>query len=207
MSDRFSVLRQALRDDDSMAARVALAEVEPVDDALDELAARARDGSQAAVELLIETLDETGVVRAFAGAALLDAAAVDDVSQDALISVAESIHRFSGQAKVTTWVHRIVRNRVVDHLRRQRATDPLPADDLGPGHRMSSMLATRATVREALAALPDLYREPVVLRDLESLPYQEVAERLGRPLGTVKAQIARGRALVAAALAEPETGG
>src|SRR5690625_5401277 len=93
VSDRFPVLRQALRDDDSMAARVALAEVEPVEDALDELAARARDGSQAAVELLIETLDETGVVRAFAGAALLDAAAVDDVSQDALISVAESIHR------------------------------------------------------------------------------------------------------------------
>ncbi|HLS62272.1 MAG TPA: RNA polymerase sigma factor [Ruania sp.] len=207
MSDRFPVLRQALRDDDSMAARVALAEVEPMEDALDELAARARDGSQAAVELLIETLDETGVVRAFAGAALLDAAAVDDVSQDALISVAESIHRFSGQAKVTTWVHRIVRNRVVDHLRRQRATDPLPPDDLGPAHRMSSMLATRATVREALDALPGLYREPVVLRDLESLPYQDIADRLGRPLGTVKAQIARGRALVAAALAEPEAGG
>jgi len=207
VSGRFSLLREALHAGDGTAARVALAEVSPVEDALDVLALCARDGSQPAIELLIETLDETGVVRAFAGAALLDAAAVDDVSQDALISVAESIHRFSGQAKVTTWVHRIVRNRVVDHLRRQRATEPLPADDLGPGHRMSSMLATRATVREALETLPDLYREPVVLRDLESLPYQEIADRLGRPLGTVKAQIARGRALVAAALAEPETGG
>src|SRR5699024_12720403 len=59
----------------------------------------------------------------------------------------------------TTLFRSIVRNRVVDHLRRQRATDPLPADDVGPGHRMSSMLATRATVREALAALPELYRE------------------------------------------------
>src|SRR5699024_11787465 len=132
---------------------------------------------------------------------LLDAAAVDDVSQDALISVAESIHRLSGQAKVTTGVHRIRRTRVVDHLRRQRATDPLPPDDLGPAHRMSSMLATRATVREALDALPGLYREPVVLRDLESLTYQEIAERLGSQLGTEQEQIARGGAIVATAQA------
>ncbi len=203
MTDRFSVLQAAVRAGDGTAARVALGEISPGEDALDELATLARDGSALAVELLIETLDDTGVVRAFAGAALLDTAAVDDVAQDALISVAESIHSFSGAAKVTTWVHRIVRNRVVDHLRRQRSADPLPPDDVGPAERMSSMLATRATVREALAALPELYREPVVLRDLHSLPYQEIADRLGRPLGTVKAQIARGRALVAAALAEP----
>lgn len=203
MTDRFSVLRDAVRAGDGTAARVALAEVVPLEDALDELAGLAREGSGTAIELLVETLDECGVVRAFAGAALLDAAAVDDVSQDALISVAESIHTFAGDAKITTWVHRIVRNRVVDHLRRQRSTAPLPAEDLGPAARMSSLLATRATVRDALGALPELYREVVVLRDLQNLTYQEIAERLGRPLGTVKAQIARGRALVAASLAGP----
>src|SRR5699024_10909480 len=105
VSDRFPVLREALRAGDDTSARVALAEVSPAEDALDVLAEVARAGSPLAVELLIETLDETGVVRAFAGAALLDAAAVEDVSQDALISVAESIHTFSGTAKVTTWVH------------------------------------------------------------------------------------------------------
>ena len=203
MDERFSLLRKALRAEDGTSARVALADVAPVEDALDELAARAREGSRTAVELLIETLDATGVVRAFAGASLLDATAVDDVNQDALISVAESIHTFSGEAKVTTWVHRIVRNRVVDHLRRQRTAHPLPPDDVGPAERMSSMLATRATVRQALDALPPLYREPVVLRDVEDLPYQVIADRLGRRLGTIKAQIARGRALVAATLAEP----
>lgn len=173
-----------------------------LDDVLDLLGARAAAGSSLATELLVEQLDESGVVRRFVRDALLDESAVDDVCQDALISVATSIRSFSGGSKVTTWVHRIVRNRVVDHLRRQRATTALPDDDVGPGERMSSLIATRATVRAALAALPDLYREPVTLRDLEGLPYAEVADRLGRSIGTVKSQISRGRALVAASLGE-----
>ena len=60
------------------------------------------------------------------------------------------------------------------------------------------------TVRDAVAALPDLYRAPVVLRDLDGLTYEEIAQRLGRTLGAVKVQISRGRALVAATLRVPE---
>jgi DNA-directed RNA polymerase specialized sigma24 family protein len=58
-------------------------------------------------------------------------------------------------------------------------------------------------VRDALAVLPDPYRAPVTLRDLEGLSYAEVADRLALPLGTVKGQISRGRAMLAAALREP----
>src|SRR5699024_6839558 len=137
-------------------------------------------GSTLATELLVEELDATGVVHRFVRGALVDEAAIDDVAQDALISVVASVGSYAGQSKFTTWVHRIVRNRVVDHLRRQRATSPLPAEDLGPAARMSSMIATRTTVREALAALPDLYREPVTLRDLDGLSYAEIAEQTGR---------------------------
>lgn len=103
-------------------------------------------------------------------------------------------------------MHRIARNRVVDHLRRQRATSPLPPEDLGPAERMSSIIATRATVRDVLAALPEPYREPVVLRDVEGLSYAEVGERLGRGVGTVKSQVSRGRALVAASLRGTDVG-
>lgn len=173
-----------------------------LEDVLDLLGARAAAGSPLATELLVELLDESGVVRRFVRGALLDESAVDDVCQDTLISVATSIHSFTGASKVTTWVHRIVRNRVVDHLRRQRATTVLPDDDVAPGARMSSLIATRATVRDALDALPALYREPVTLRDIEGLPYSAVADRLGRSVGTVKSQVSRGRALVAALLGD-----
>lgn len=204
MQEQLSDLGEALDEGDGTTARTALQGVPATDEAvLQELALRAAAGSDVATELLLERLDDSGVVRRFARAALFDDAAIDDVSQDTLISVASSIGSFRGDAKITTWVHRIVRNRVVDHLRRQRATAPLPPDDLAPAARISSMIATRATVREVLASLPELYREPVVLRDLEGLPYAEIAERLDRSLGTVKSQIARGRAMVASGVGDP----
>ena len=194
----------ALDDGDGHTARrVARATTgDAAADVLDAIGLRAAAGSALATELLVEQLDESGVVRRFVRGALLDEAAVDDVSQDVLIAVATSVRSFSGGSRVTTWVHGIVRHRVVDHLRRQRATAPLPDDDVGPSERMSSLIATRATVRDALAALPDLYREPVTLRDIEGLPYATVADRLGRSVPAVKSQISRGRALVASMLGD-----
>lgn len=105
-------------------------------------------------------------MRRFVGASLLDQAAVEDVSQDAMISIADSIGSYTGRGKVTTWVHTIVKHRVVDHLNRQRAT-----------------------VHHALVALPYLYRQPVVLRDIEDHTYADIAQRLNRAEGTVKVQI------------------
>ena len=194
---------EAIGAGDALAARRELATAADDEQRLDvlaRLAASGGHGADLATELLIEQLDASRVVHRFAGAALLDQAAVEDVAQDSLISIAQSIGSFQGSGKVTTWVHRIVRNRVVDHLRRQRATSPLPPEGLGPAARMSSIIATRATVQQVLTGLPELYREPVVLRDVEGLPYAEVADRLGRSIGTVKSQVSRGRALVASRL-------
>ncbi|HLS13445.1 MAG TPA: RNA polymerase sigma factor [Beutenbergiaceae bacterium] len=205
-ADWTSALVGAIRLRDAMTAREVLESGPPAETALDSLGALAagdQPGSELATELLIEVLDRSRVVHRFAGGALLDRSAVDDVVQDSLISIAADIGSYCGDAKITTWVHRIVRNRVVDHLRRQRATAPLPPDDVGPAERISSMIATRATIAEALAGLPDLYRIPVVLRDVDGLAYAEVSERLDRSLGTVKSQVARGRALIAAKLTGP----
>lgn len=201
-------LARAVAAEDAHAARSLLRETPVADEeVLQQLALQAAAGSALATELLIERLDESGVARRFARGSLFDDAAVDDVCQDTLISVASGIGSFRGGAKVTTWVHTIVRNRVVDHLRRQRATSPLPEDDLAPAQRISSMIASRTTVRDALAALPDLYREPVTLRDLEGMAYAEISERLDRSVGTVKSQVSRGRALVAGALRDTHEGG
>lgn len=202
--DSFEGLEHALCNADFSTARritaeVAAASSDCLDDVLALIAGHAKSKPQA-VELLVELLDASGTVRRFAGAALLDHTAVDDVSQDALISIADSVDGYNGSSKVTTWVHSIVRRRVVDHLRRQRATVPLDDGDISPAARMSSIIATRATVRDALETLPELYQAPVVLRDIEGHSYAEIADLLNRAQGTVKAQIARGRAMVAARL-------
>lgn len=170
------------------------------DEALDALAERAAS-SRSALELLVETLDASGVVHRFVGSMLLDRDAIDDVAQDTLISVVQSIASYRGGGRFTSWVHPVVRRRVADHLRRQRETTTLD-EELLPTARMSSMIATRATVQQALADLPELYRIPVMLRDVHGLTYAQVAERTGRTLGTVKSQISRGRAMVAGMLTE-----
>ncbi|WP_256842768.1 RNA polymerase sigma factor [Ornithinimicrobium cryptoxanthini] len=207
MSEHLKELVRALHASDGTAARSLLREIPATDDdSLQELAVAAANGSELGTTLLVERLDESGILHRFARGALFDEGAIDDVVQDSLISVATGISSFRGTAKVTSWVHRIVRNRVVDHLRRQRATAPLPEEDLGPGQRISSLIATRATVQDALAALPDLYRESVTMRDLEGRPYAEIAERLDRSLGTVKSQVSRGRALVAVSLRDLRPG-
>src|SRR5699024_2482221 len=87
----------------------------------------------------------------------------------------------------------------VDHLRRQRETATMN-DELLPAARMSSLIATRVTVQQALAELPELYRVPVTLRDIEGMTYAEIATKLERSLGTVKSQVSRGRALIAGTL-------
>jgi RNA polymerase sigma factor (sigma-70 family) len=202
VDDDTRALVQALRDEDGLAARHAAALLAQ-EHRWQVLAQESAAGSALAVELLLEELDSSGTVRRFVRRSLLDADAVDDVTQDSLISIASSIGSFRGASKVTTWVHQVVQRRVVDHLRRQRTTVPLPDDDLALSARISSMIATRATVQDAVARLPQLYREPVELRDLHGLEYTAIADRLGRSVGTVKAQISRGRAMVAATIGAP----
>lgn len=198
-------LAQHLRAGRLDAARQVVGEMLEADGLDEVLAVLARlcPAGPDALELFLETLDGSGVVHRFAGAALLDPIAVEDVAQDSLISIAQSIQGYDGRAKVTTWVHSIVRRRVADHLRRQRETVQLQEADR-PAARMSSLIANRVTVHQLLAQLPELYRVPVELRDLEQLPYREIAERLDRSEGTVKSQISRGRAMLAGQL---EAGG
>lgn len=204
-------LDDALRVGDAPAAAEVVTELVGVGEADVALAALARrvaaDGDgveRATLELLVETLDASGVIHRLAGSMLLDRSAVDDVVQESLISVVQSVGSYRGDSAFTTWVHPIVKRRVADHLRRRRDASPL-GEELLPSARMSSMIATRATVRRSLEQLPEIYRVPVTLRDLESMPYAEIAEQLARSVGTVKSQVSRGRAMVAGMLHEGPT--
>jgi RNA polymerase sigma-70 factor, ECF subfamily len=126
--------------------------------------------------------------------------------------VAGSIGSFRQDARFTTWLHTIARNRAADHLRRRRPMEPLDTQNSGnggnsghgheptPAERMSSLVASDVVVQQILARLPEPYGEVVRLRDVEHRTYDEMVDVLGRPLNTVRSQVARGRALLAAAV-------
>lgn len=175
------------------------------DEVLDLLARHAADGSNLAVELLAEMVDELRLAHRAARRMLVDETAVDDVAQDTLISMTTSIASFRGESRFTTWLHQVTRRRVVDHLRRQRATVRLDDEDVGPAQRISSMVASRDAVRHVLDQLPEHYRAAVMLRDVERLSYEEVAKRLGRNANTVRSHAARGRALLARLLGDEQS--
>ena len=169
-------------------------------DLLDAAASAAALGDLDVLDDLLWAVDALGLARRPVRRLVLDEADADEVEQDVLIAVAESVHGFRGDARFTTWLHVIARRKAVDALRRRRApTTPLP-EDVGDAARISSLIATRAVLHGAIAALPPRYRDPVVLRDVEGCEYAEVARRLGLNLNTVRTRIARGRALVAAQL-------
>lgn len=172
-------------------------------DLLDELAGQAASGDLAALDALLRVVDERRLARGAVRRTILHDADVDDVVQDVMVAVAEGIGGFRGDARFTTWMTTIARHKAIAHLRRRRDEAPLPDDDaVGDAERVSSLLATRATVDGVIARLPEIYRAVVVLRDVEQRPYDEIAARLDVNEHTVRTRAARGRALAASLLAE-----
>jgi RNA polymerase sigma-70 factor (ECF subfamily) len=167
------------------------------------LAVRARDGDADALAGLLELIDTDGSVRLPIRRLITHTQTVEDLSQDVLIIVAERIGSWDGRSRFGTWLHTVARNRAIDHLRAQRPSQPLPGEDAAllasAQRRVSSLIATRDSVRAAVAQLPKRYRIPVLMRDVDQLDYDEIAELLGVPEVTVRSQVSRGRAMVAAA--------
>ena len=131
-----------------------------------------------------------------------------DVTQDVFIKVYGALDSFDPHFKFSTWLFRIAGNAAIDHLRRRRVrTLPLeyPPGENGKARAVDPPETrpnpheelTRRRLREALSAaidrLPDDYRELISLRHYGEMPYEEIAELKGMPLGTVKNKLFRAR--------------
>jgi RNA polymerase sigma-70 factor (ECF subfamily) len=130
-----------------------------------------------------------------------------DVAQEAFVSAFQKLHTFRGRSAFYSWLFRIAMNVAVSRKRkRTRPTVSIEAvRDLGggepsdmhpevvPGYSLEA--AERQTaVRAALAELPEEFRAVLVLKEMEDLKYEEIAEILGIPIGTVRSRIHRARA-------------
>ena len=126
-----------------------------------------------------------------------------DALQDAFISAFRRADSFRGDAKVTTWLHRIVVNACLDRIRRRqvRAADPLPEEEDRAAELAGPVEDDPAEVRErqvdvlnALRQINPDQRSALVLVDMEGYSIEEAAAILGCAPGTVKSRCARGRA-------------
>ena len=139
-----------------------------------------------------------------------------DVAQEAFIKAFRNLGSFKGDARFSTWLHRIVVNAAYDYLRRRRP-EPMDGEILedisGPGGTAAVIGSGRHGIdpaidglsdplRDALMNLNEGFRFAVVLCDILGFPYDEAAEILGVQEGTIKSRIFRAREALATALTE-----
>jgi RNA polymerase sigma-70 factor (ECF subfamily) len=173
---------------------------------LDALAARAAAGDEPALHELLALIQPR--VRRICGRMLLYPEDAEEAAQDALLLVATRISTFAGRSRFTTWLHAVASNSARStyrSLKRRSAERPTAELPVHADPRTTSVIAgSRLDLLEALDVVgtdhPELV-EPLVLRDVQELDYNEIAALLDIPLGTVKSRIHSARNAVRPLLA------
>jgi RNA polymerase sigma-70 factor (ECF subfamily) len=152
------------------------------------------------------TLRLTPKVFGHAFRVLGDRAEAEDVAQEALIRLWKQASNWrQGEAKVTTWLYRVVANLCTDRLRKGRgvALDaiPEPEDDAESPAEAMQQKSRQAALQEALLALPERQRQAVVLRHIEGMSNPEIAQIMDIGVEAVESLTARGKRALANILA------
>jgi RNA polymerase sigma-70 factor, ECF subfamily len=181
-----------------------------------DLVRRLRDGDEEAFETMVRR--HGGRMVAVARRFLPVEQDANDAVQEAFISAFKAIHNFNGEARLSTWLHRIVVNAALMQLRSRRRRAEESIDNLLPRFDEEGKWAdetmrfirtedvslersdTRAMVRKCIDQLPDNYRTVLLMRDIEELDTDQVAKMLGATPNTVKVRLHRARQALRAIL-------
>jgi RNA polymerase sigma-70 factor (ECF subfamily) len=171
-------------------------------DAIETLIQRCLHGDQVAWELIVRQYWRKVFNVAYKFVGKHDEA--EDLTQEIFLKIFKSLDTFDRRANFQTWLISISRNLCIDHyrsVRKERETidRDVDANQLSPVSQEVGPVAALeqrdrvALLRQALAALPETLRTAVLMRDIQELSYQEIADQLRLPEGTVKSRINRGR--------------
>jgi len=187
-----------------------------------ELVRAALAGSQEAFRELVARFERPvfGLIVRMVG----DPETAEDLAQEVFVKAYRALASYDPSRKLASWLFKIAHNATIDHLRRS-APESVPLEGGEEGGDLLATLSDAAAESPAAAAerramaralerairgLRSDYREAVVLRYVEGLSYEEIAEALAQPLGTVKTNLHRARKQLAGALSAlgwgPETG-
>lgn len=162
-------------------------------EAFDEIVSRYKDGIYNYVRRMISHPDD-----------------VDDITQEVFVRAFMSIKSFRRESNLRAWLYRIAGNLCVDRYRRRgtekrifaglerdNGDDPPETPDLRDDTfepaRLCERAELQAEIQKALCRLPDKLRATVLLYDMEDMSYEEIAEALGCPIGTVKSRLFNAR--------------
>ncbi len=163
-----------------------------------ELVAKALQGNQKAFRSIVERVHPTAyaVVRGVLG----NSDDVEDVLQNVYIKIHRGLRVFRGESRLSTWAYQIARNEAINAVRRRRFDGPpvdevvLPAGEDTNPEAVYSRRELSSRMEAAMSGLEENYRMALELRFMGERSYEEIAETLGLPIGTVKTYIYRGKA-------------
>ncbi|WP_313954031.1 RNA polymerase sigma factor RpoE [Accumulibacter sp.] len=175
------------------------------------LVERAQAGDKHAFEMLVEKYQRklTRLLSRF----VRDPAEVDDVAQEAFIKAYRALPAFRGDSAFYTWLYRIGINTAKNYLVAQGRRPPTSTDfdshdaenfedagllrDINTPESLLQSKQVAETINAAMASLPEELRNAIVLREIDGLSYEEIAEAMTCPIGTVRSRIFRAREAVA----------
>ena len=172
---------------------------------------RLKRGDAAAFEILVH--ERSGEIYGLLYRLTESSEEARDLTQETFLRAFQSIGHFRGESDLRTWIYRIAINQARNRWRwwRRRRRDATVSIDAPQANGQNSLLATlksenggnpeqdalaherERALRKALSSLKRVYRETVVLRDIEGFAYEEIAIALDISVGTVKSRLARGR--------------
>ncbi len=171
-----------------------------------ELVRRVQRGDSAAFDLLVRKYQHRVV--ALIGRYVHDWSEAQDVAQDTFLRAYRALGSFRGDAQFSTWLHRIAVNTAKNHLVAHKRRPPGEDIDIEDAEQFESALRLRdndtperelmrqemeQTVMRAVEALPEELRAAITLREVEGLSYEEIAQQMQCPIGTVRSRIFRAR--------------
>jgi RNA polymerase sigma-70 factor, ECF subfamily len=153
------------------------------------------DGDDSAFKLLMQRHKEK--VRNIIYMTLNNSGLVDDITQEVFLTVYRNLYGFRFESQFTTWLYRITINKCKDHLRKMKIRSifiPIKENEEDPVYIPPAESRDIAeVVRGAIKELPEKLRVPLMLKDIEGMSYQEIAESMQCEIGTVKSRIFRAR--------------
>jgi len=184
-----------------------------------QLVQRSQRGDLRAFDLLV--LKYQGRIAALVGRYVSDAGEVEDVTQEAFIKAYRALAKFRGDSAFYTWLYRIAANAAKNHLvakgRRPGADATIEdAEGFDEGGLLSESASPEAlamggelaeVVESALNALPNELKAALMLREFDGLSYDDIADVLGCPVGTVRSRIFRAREAIDQRVKEQISGG